>query len=93
MSRFHELLFGVELSQPEEGDAETSVNGSYTKDHTITWVSGATLAYNSSSTDIELSTTKILINKITGRAALTLSQPETGDMSINFVITFNYFVF
>ena len=88
-----QLIFGVELSQPEEGDAETSINGSYTKDHTVTWVSGATLAYNSSSTDIELSTTKILINKITGRAALTLSQPETGDMSINFVITFNYFVF
>ena len=84
-----QLIVGLEIL----GSDETSLTGSYTIDHSITWVSSASFKMDDNNSNIELNTTKVLINKITGTASLQFEQPKDGDLSINFNILFNYFAF
>ena len=83
-----QLLLGLET----DGE-DISLTGSYTIDHSVTWVSGCYLKLDETISEIEIKSTKNLINKIYTTASLKLSEPEGGDTSINFYITFNYFAF
>ncbi|MBT7579477.1 MAG: hypothetical protein HN633_11975 [Candidatus Marinimicrobia bacterium] len=88
-----QLMLGFQVAKPENGDSEIKLVGNYSIDHSITWVSNLQLNYDSDAMDIELSTTKVLINKISGRASLGATQPAEGDFGLTFLLHFVYFAF
>lgn len=88
-----QFIAGLDLVKQGEADLEPEVKAALSIDHTITWVSNAKLTYNSMSTDIELSTTKELINKISGRMSLNFTMPDGGDLGTEFNVKLIYFAF
>ena len=84
-----QLILGIEASEPSD---EVSFTGSYTIDHEISWVSSIDFKFNKSK-QIELKTTKDLINKIYTTASITWSENPENVSSIDFFITFNYLAF
>lgn len=88
-----QFIVGLDLVKQGESDLETEVKAALSVDHAITWVSNAKLTYNSMSTDIEISTTKELINKISGRMSLNFTMPDGGDLGTEFNVKLIYFAF
>ena len=88
-----QFIAGVDFIKQGEADLEPEAKAALSVDHTITWVSNAKLTYNSMSTDVELSTTKELINKISGRMSLNFTMPDGGDLGTEFNIKLIYFAF
>ena len=79
------------------GADDVSITGSYTIDHSITWVSGCHLKLiginDETNAEIKIESTKELINKISSTASLKFSEDKAGNSNIHFYITFNYFAF
>ena len=87
-----QLIAGLGLEMVENF-LEPFLNFAYTIDHSITWVSGVQLISQKTGTNFELSTTKELLNKISGKASLNYNQPEEGDGTTEFNIKLIYFAF
>ena len=88
-----QLITELILLQQENNDIEPEFKTSFSIDHTITWVSNIELKYNSLSTEFKLSTTKELINKVSGQMYLNFTKPNEDDLELEFNIKLIYLAF
>ena len=75
----------------------------YTMDHTYTWATSAGLTYGSvvavenadavNTMGLNVSTTKAIINKLTGTATFSYGKMGEGDPTMGLNVSFSYWVF